>query len=170
MNDPTPTPPPGLPRWFAPSLALLFFLQLGLLWVQGGLLNHQRHEIRALREDILSLADLIDQGWGSGEPMEGLNPVRIHPKRRPHLVRAGIQNPEEEDKVAQELKAARQSGQEAKAKGDATQKKLDLQENYRLGQEQQRREAEQHKWGRLIGGGMALGLLLVFIRAWMRRR
>lgn len=168
MNTPKPTPGPGLPRWLAPVLTVLMALQLGLLWIQGGLLNRQREEIRGLREEIQSLADLIDESLGT-TPQEEMNPARTrHLPRR--IQRTSLQAPEDEDKAAQELRASRQSAQEATARAAETQRKLSIEENRKLAEAQQRREAEQHRWSRLAGLGFALGLVLLTIRAWIRRR
>lgn len=172
---PPPEPTPGLPRWFGPSVVVMLFLQLGVLWIQGGLLNRQRSEIRSLREDIQTLAEAIEQNWVGGEPLEEYQPHRNLPpatKRSPKLVRVGIQNPDEaeEKSIAEHKNATRQTVEQTQAKVEDTQKKLSITENARIAEEKAKREAEEHKWTRLAGAGVAAGFLIFLIRAWVRRR
>lgn len=172
---PPPEPNPGLPRWFGPSVVLMLTLQLGVLWVQGGLLNRQRSEIRSLREEIQTLAEAIEQNWVGPETLDGYQPHRNLPsaaQRAPKLLRVGIQNPDEaeEKAIAEHKNATRQSAEQTQAKVDDTQKKLSITENARIAEEKSKREAEEHKWTRLAGAGVAAGLLAFLIRAWIRRR
>jgi len=175
---PPPEPNPGLPRWFGPSVVLMLLLQLGVLWVQGGLLNRQRSEIRSLREEIQTLAEAIEQNWGGGEPLEDYQPHRTVPSKpsaaqpRFKLVRVGIQNPDEaeEKAIAEHKNATRQTAEQTQAKVEDTQKKLSITENARIADEKAKREAEEHKWTRLAGAGVAAAFLIFLIRAWIRRK
>ena len=167
MNG-APSPSP-LPSWLAPALVGLLGLQLGLSYLQGRMLHGQSQELRAIREELQAIGESLDQGQsGSGQEYgeeESLAPARHRaPRLRPVL------RIQEDDAIRKELEASRDSAQKAVELARDTQQKLSWEENARKAEEARKRRAAERDWTPLLVGGLAVGLLAILVRSWLRRR
>lgn len=176
MSDPKPTPTITMAPWVGGSVLTLLVLQLGMLWLQGTMLQRQHEDLLGLREDVEALAESLDQGddaWNSAE--EGLpSPARQRvPRRRaPRVTRAAfLQNPPDEDAaVKKDLDDTKKSATEAVAKARDTRDKLSITENIRKADEKAKVEAQGRTWRPWLWAGAGLALLAMVARSWLRRR
>jgi len=157
--------------WVVP---LLLSLQLGLLWVQGVQLHRQTQLIGDLRSDIQDLADSLDSGQDSSQSQDdsGIVPLRHRSHRRPRLQRVavlGLQE-EEQDPVAKELQATRDSEKKAVKDAREAQSKLSIQENARKAEEARKIQGATDSWQRWSLAAVGLLVLAWLVRAWLRRR
>ena len=177
MNE-TPQPP-KFPAWLGPTMVVLLTAQLGLTWLQGGLLHRQHHDIQGLREDLQGLAESLDEGTAAVPEEEGgLVPARS--RHRSHstrkIVRVTHISQQEEpadqgDQAAKkDLEAARQSAQKAVKDGREIQQKLSLTENARIAGEKAKLQESTSQWQKWIWMGLGAGLLGIVVRNWLRRR
>ena len=177
MNEPRQTL--QLPAWAGGAIITLLSLQLGLLWIQGTLLQRQHGELQGLREDVQYLAETMDEGQGAqdGDAEAGPRPartrgrgLRLRPARAVRV--AFLQEPEAEaeKKAKQDIEDVRKSERDAIAKARDTREKLSISENIRKADEKALREAEEHRWRPWLWGAMGLGLIAMIARNWLRRR
>jgi hypothetical protein len=139
MNPPdaAPTPrstPSRAAHWALGLLAALLTAQVGLAWVHGRLLNRQHHELLALREDVQSLAEVVEHAWCEEPHEEG----SLAPAARRHAAarhRRGLalatfrqqsEPPPEQDPALKEIEAAKQSGEKAVKDAKVAQQKLSI--------------------------------------------
>ncbi len=173
----TETPKAQRPQsWLGPVVVALLAGQLGLIWVQGGLLHRQHQAIQGLREDIQSLSESIELGDGVvSEAEEGdFIPAQGRPsvRRRARLTRVAhiaLQD-EETERATRDLEESRKSAEKAVKDARETQQKLSFEENARKAEEKAKLEKVQssgHKW---IWIGLAAGLVALVVRSWLRRR
>ncbi len=177
MNE-TPQPP-NSHAWLGPVVVTLLAAQLGLTWLQGGLLHRQHLDIQGLREEVQGLAESLDQGT-SGAPEEegGLVPARgkrLH-RNPPRIVPAAHISPQEEppdsaDQAAKkDLEASQQSAQKAVKEAREVQQKLSIQENIRKADEKAKVDGALNSWQKWLWIGLGAGLLALALRSWLRRR
>ena len=77
---------------------------------------------------------------------------------------------QEDDATRKELEASRDSAQKAVEQARDTQQKLSWEENARKAEEARKRRAAERDWTPLLVGGLAVGLLAILVRSWLRRR
>lgn len=170
-TQPTPKPQPS---WLLGAVVTLLLLQVGLLWMQGSMLERQHGTLMGLRQDMQDLTESLDNFQGNfdqGAEDGTLRPSsrRIHPRRG--LQRVRLQDQEGGDQgVRKEMADQRKSEREAIDKAREAQSKLSLAENYRKAEEKKRLEAEQNKWRPFLWGGAAVALLALVLRSWLRNR
>lgn len=169
---------PQAPRpqpWLGPVVVVLLAGQLGLIWVQGGLLHRQHQAIQGLREDIRGLAETIEQGDGivSEAEEDGFVPARRQSARqRASLARAAhisLQD-EQTEQATRDLEEARKSAEKAVQEARETQAKLSFEENARKAEEKAKIEKAQSTGQKWIWIGLAAGLVALVVRSWLRRR
>ena len=157
MSEPSPTH--GLPAWLASVIVALLALQLGMSWLQGGLLQRQHRDLLGLREDIQTLSDNLDQGtWQENGGEGSLAPARKlhrHSRLRIQRVRFFQESqpqpsqtpvPSEEDQAKKEIEASREANRKAVAEARDVQSKLSIEENARKADEKAKIEAVQNTW------------------------
>jgi len=170
-NQPTPKTQPS---WLLGAVVTLLLLQVGLLWMQGSMLERQHGTLMGLRQDMQDLTESLDNFQGNfdqGASDGTLRPSsrRVHPRRG--LQRVRLQDQEGGDQgVRKEMADQRKSEREAIDKARETQSKLSLAENYRKAEEKKRIEAEQNKWRPFLWGGAVVALLALVLRSWLRNR
>ncbi|BDU73780.1 hypothetical protein [Mesoterricola silvestris] len=169
-TEPTPKPQPS---WLLGSIAALLLLQVGLLWMQGSMLERQYGTLTGLRQDMQDLTESLDNFQGNfdqGATDGTLSPSsrRVRPRRGVQRVR--LQEQDGDQGVRKEMEDQRKSEREAVEKARDAQAKLSIAENYRKAEEKKRLEAEQNKWRPFIWGGVVLALLALILRAWLRNR
>lgn len=175
MSDPASPPRPA--TWVGPSVLLLLGLQMGLLWIQGSLLQRQHEDLLGLREDVQALAESLEdsQGGWAGEAEGALRPVqglRTRPARRARAVPAAFLQvqPDEDKTAAQEQEANRKSEREAVAKGREVNSKLSIAENIRKADEKARLDSENRRWRPWLWFAGGVAILAMLLRSWLRRR
>ena len=184
MSDPSPTPTG--PTWLSRSVVVLLALQVALLWTHGSMLQRQHEDLEALRDDVQSLTESLDQqdGWDSSEgDSSNPSPARARvPRRGRRLIRTTVQTTTEapqgepdDDAAAQELQASQRSAQEAVAKARDLQAKLSLEENARKAEAQAQALAKaqaqaEDRWRRWLWTIPAVALVALLGRSWLRRR
>lgn len=170
---------PQAPRpqsWLGPVVVALLAGQLGLIWVQGGLLHRQHQAIQGLREDIRGLAETIEMGDGivseaeEGDfiPARGRQSVRRR-ARLTRVVHIALQD-EETERATRDLEEARKSAEKAVQEARETQQKLSFEENARKAEEKAKIEKAQSTGQKWIWIGLAAGLVALVGRSWLRRR
>jgi len=173
-----PRPAPILPKWLSRSIVALLAVQVGLLWTHGSLLQRQHDDILALREDIQSLADSLDQDqdWDSNEADPSPHPARWARGRDGRPARAAFMRTADEEgdpalKEAQkDLEAVKKSQQDAIAKARDTQEKMSIAANIEKVDAKARLEAEAEPWMRWLWVGAAVAVAALVARALYRRR
>lgn len=173
------TEPPKTPRsqsWLGPVVVALLAGQLGLIWIQGGLLHRQHHAIQGLREDIQSLTESIELGDGVVSEGEegGFVPARgRHSARRratlSRVAHIGLQD-ESTEQATRELDEAKKSAEKAVKEAREAQQKLSFEENARKAEEKAKLEKAQSTGQKWVWIGLAAGLVALVIRSWLRRR
>ncbi len=169
-TEPNPKPQPS---WLLVAIASLLLLQVGLLWMQGSMLERQHGSLMGLREDIQDLTESLDSFQGNFDPGadEGMlrpSSRRIHPRRG--LQRVRLQEQDGDQGVRKEMADQRKSEREAVEKAREAQSKLSIAENYRKAEEKKRLEAAGNRWRPLLWGGAVVALLALVVRAWLRNR
>jgi len=156
-------------RWTIPTLLAL---QLGLLWLQGAQLHRQNQVLQGLREDIQALADSIEnsQGTASGEDDGAAVPAGFLPQAPPQKKVAVLGVQEEQEAVAKDLQASRDSAQKAVKDAREAQSKLSIEENARKVEEARKVQGATASWQRWTWGAAALAALALVARAFLRRR
>ena len=173
------TETPKAPRsqsWLGPVVVALLAAQLGLIWVQGGLLHRQHQAIQGLRGDIQSLSESIELGEGVVSESEegGFVPAHgsLSVRRRARLTRAthiSLQD-EQAEQTARDLEASRKSAEKAVKEAQEVQQKLSWEENARKAEEKAKIEKAQSSGQKWIWMGLAAGLVALVVRSWLRRR
>lgn len=158
----------GHPSWFTGGVLILLALLVGLTWLNGAMINRQHHELQAMREDIQSLADSLDQG-STDDSAEGaaLSPSSYRNSKR--LLR--VQQREEDSEPAmKDLKESRDSAEKAVRDAREVQRKLSIEENARRADEQAKRKAAERGWRPWFYGAIAIVLVAIVVRGWLLRR
>ena len=162
--------------WLGGSVLSLMVLQLGLLWVQGSLVQRQREDILGLRDDVQAMAESLDEDQNAEQANPDGRPTparfRSHAHRRARALRvAYFQAGADEDEVARkELEHSKESAQQGVAKAREMQSKLSITENLRKADEKAKVEAEGRKARPWLWAGAALALLAMVARSILRRR
>jgi len=167
--------PPRPQTWLGPTLVALLVAQLGLSWIQGGLLHRQHQDIQGLREDVQGLTESLDQGLTGAPEEEGrLAPARA--KRSSRRSRKGervtyiSQEEQPEQQAAKDLEASKQSAQKAVKDAREVQQNLSFEENARKAEEKAKLERAQSAWQKWFWIALGAGLLAIVLRNWLRRR
>jgi hypothetical protein len=165
----------GLPTWVVAGVLTLLALQVGLLWMQGSMLERQHGDFLALRQDVQDLSESLEQfedNFDQGAPEGTLRPSSHRFRhRRPSVVRVRLQEEGADAANARkDLEATRKSAQEAVEKARDTRSKLSLEENARKAEEKAKLDAEAHKWRPFIWIGVVVALGALFLRSWLRNR
>ncbi|BDU77641.1 hypothetical protein [Mesoterricola sediminis] len=170
MNEPRPRT--GLPTWLGGTLLVLLGFQVGLLWMQGSLLERQHGDLVAMRQDIQDLAESLDQLTGAYDGSEDgtARPSSAAPAGRRPLVRVRLQEQDKDSNVPKDIADQRQAERDALAKAREVQSRLSLEENARKAEEKARREAEGRRYRPLVWGGVIVALAALFLRSWLRNR
>ena len=172
MNE--PASPSPFPRWIVGAVLTLLTAQVGLLWLQGTMLERQHGVLQSLRQDMQDLTESLDEFQGNFDPGadEHARPSSHRMRRHQPLQRVRLQQEpqEEKDPIRKELEDSRKSEKEAVEKARDVRSKLSIEENARKADEKAKIEAETHKYRPLIWIGVAVGLLAMFLRSWMRNR
>lgn len=160
--------------WLGGTVLTLLVLQMGLLWIQGTMLQRQHEDLLGLREDVQAMAETLDQEPGAGDAEGGApSPARwrVRRQRRGPVRAAWLQSePDEDQRARKELEASKQSSREAVAKARDTQEKLSITEAIRRADDQAKVDAAAHKARPWLWAGAGLALLAMVIRAVLRRR
>lgn len=171
MTD--PTQPPRFPAWFAPAVVVLLGMQLILAWLQGGLLHRQHQELQALREDVQTLADTLEQS-NTDDSDADAEPARQDSTRTRRLQRTRLAQaqptPNEEDQAQKDLQDAKASAQKAISEAREVQSKLSIEENIRKADEKAKVDAAENAWQKWFWLAAAVGAMAVGVRSWLRRR
>lgn len=156
---------PAGSRWLVPSILVLLGMQLGLLYLQGGLLHRQSNDIRALREDVQYLSELIESGTSEGAAWHP-----GHGKGKPQLQKASFILEEDPEPAVREVEESRKSGQKAVQEAKEVRQKVDIQAHAQKVEEKARMKEAQSSWSPLVA--IALGVLAVALvaRVLVRRR
>ena len=156
-------------RWTIPTFLAL---QLGLLWIQGAQLHRQNQVLQALREDIQSLSESIDnsQSPASYEDDSVAVPAGFLPKPVPPKTAAVLGVQEEQDATAKELQASRESAQKAVKDAREVRSQISWEENARKAEEAKKVQAATSTWQRWVYGALALVALALVARAVIQRR
>ena len=155
-------------RWIIPTMLAL---QLALLWVQGAQLYRQNQVLQALREEVQTLSDTLqDSRLPTQDQEEGpAVPARYQaPNPTPRRV-AVLGAEEEQDAAAKELKASRDSAQKAVKDAREFQSKISIEENIRKADESRKVNATTTSWLRWVYGALACVVLALIARAVVRR-
>lgn len=177
MSEPQPqAPAPG--RWLGPAVVTLLTLQLAMLWVQGAQLNRQHHDLAALQGELQLLAESLDAGAESAYPHEDPYAPSQHRGRavRAYVrVRQDPQQPEggsdaEQQKAAQELKAAQDSARKAVKDAKTVQSQLSISENARKAEEKAKVQEARSAWEKWALAGTVIVLGALLFRGWQRSR
>jgi len=158
MNE--PASPSPLPRWLIGAVLTLLTAQVGLLWMQGSMLERQHGVLQSLRQDMQDLTESLDEFQGNFDQGadETVRPSRhpLHPRRPLQRVRLQQEPQEEKDPIRKELEDSRKSEKEAVEKARDVRSKLSYEENARKADEKAKIEAETHKYRPLIWIGVAV--------------
>lgn len=158
----------GSPTWVMGGILVLLAVLVGLTWLNGALLNRQHHELMAMREDVQNLSDSLEQALSGGETESGLTPSSL--SRRSHrLQRVKLQD-EDSDRAMKDLKESRDSASKAVGQARDVQRKVSIEENARLADQQAKREAAERWWRPWLYGAVLIACLAFVLRAWIRRR
>lgn len=166
-------PSPNPSSWLMGAVVTLLAFQVGLLWMQGSMLERQHGALAGLRQDVQDLTESLEDFQGTFDQDstdESLRPSRhrIHPRRGVQRVR--LQEQDGDQGVRKEMADQRKSEREAIEKAREAQSKLSIAENYRKAEEKARIEAQTHTLRPFIWGGVILALLALGLRSWLRNR
>lgn len=153
---------PSGSRWLVPSILVLMGLQLCLLYLQGGLLHRQSSDLRALREDVQYLSELLEANTWEGTS------GRTRGERRPTLERTRHILEEEPEPAVREVEASRKSGQKAVQEAREVRQKTDIQAHAAKVQAQE--QAQPSRWRLLVILALAVGVVALVARVLVRRR
>ena len=175
MSDPRQTV--RISPWLGGSVLTLLVLQLGLLWVQGSLVQRQRQDILGLREDVQAMAESLDEDAQSGDPNLEARPVparlrlRLRSRLKARAVRATYfqAKADDDEQARKDLDATKDSAKAAVAKARDLQKKTSITENIRLADETAKMNAEGRTMRPWLWAGAGLALLLMIARSLRRR-
>ena len=156
-------------RWTIPTFLAL---QLGLLWIQGAQLHRQNQVLQGLREDIQALTETIEssQSPASFEDEGSAVPVGFFSDPVPTKKVAVLGVEEEQDPVAKELKASRDSAEKAVKEAREARSKLSFEENARKVDEARKVQAATNAWQRWVWAALGLAALALVARSVIRRR
>ncbi len=188
MNE---QPQPRQPGWIQSALVAVLAAQVGLLWLHGGLLNRQHHEMQGMRQDIEDLTEALDSSTNEHlqAPEEGSFRPASHDQRpnKGHLrhpqprfqtvshVKFILQDtqdnaPEGQDPTMKDLQKTRDSQKKAVADARDIQKKISIEENIRKADEKKKVEAATSSFYPLVYWAMGIGLLAFIVgRVWRAR-
>jgi len=176
MTGPT-EPTPTLPRRFAIAIVALLSAQLGLLWMQGSMLERQHGDLQSLRQDVQDLSENLEQFEGSFDQGASDSFVRPSSRRLPGhrrgralRVRLEEQRSESDEGVRKQLEENRKSEREQVDKAYELKAKLSLAENARIADEKAKVEAAAHPTRRLASIAMAVVLGVLLVGFWLKRR
>lgn len=169
MNEPTQKT--EVPRWLAGAVLALLVGQLGLMWMQGSMLERQHGELLGLRQDVQELTESLDQFEDAfDQGADGAVRPSSRPLHRRHtLLRVRLQE-EGDQGVKKELADQRKNEREAIDKARDVRKQVSWDENQRKAEEKAKIEAETHKYRPLVWVGVVVALLAMFLRSWFRNR
>jgi hypothetical protein len=159
-------------------------LQLALGWLHGAMLNRQHKELVALRDDIQTLTDSLDENaYAPGQEEGPIVPTRHRHRTNRHRLQTvafvvrqddATQKDKEKDQATdaatKDMKEAKDSAQKAIEKAQEARSKLSIEENYRKAEEKKKLEAAENVWTKWAGIGLLIAFLALVIRAWLRRR
>ena len=156
-------------RWTIPALLAL---QLAMLWIQGAQVHRQNQVLQALREDIQSLSESIDnsQSPASYEDDSVAVPAGFLPRPAPPKTAAVLGVQEEQDAATKELQATRESAQKAVKDAREVRSQISWEENARKAEEAKKVQAATSTWQRWVYGALALVALALVARAVIQRR
>ncbi|HJV48025.1 MAG TPA: hypothetical protein VJ549_02000 [Geothrix sp.] len=156
-------------RWIIPTFLAL---QLGMLWIQGAQLHQQNQVLQALREDIQSLAESIEnsQGEASSEDEGSAVPASTPKPAAPQKKVAVLGVEEDQEPANKDLQASRESAQKAVKEAREVQSKLSIEENARKAEEARKVQAATNAWQRWAWGALILVVLAYVTRSMFRRR
>lgn len=165
------------PKWLTGAVVTFLALQVGLLWMQGTMLERQHGDLQSLRLDVQDLTESLEEFQGSFDQGPGdtsLQPSRHRIHARGHsgrrATRVRLDEPEGDQGVRKELEDQRKSEREGIEKAREARSQLSIEENARKADEKAKIEAAEHKYRPLIWAGVAVGLLALFLRSWLRNR
>ena len=175
MSDPKQTV--RISPWLGGSVLTLLVLQLGLLWIQGSMVQRQREDILGLREDVQAMAESLDEDQQGGDPGQEARPVparqrlRLRARGKGRVVRATYYQAkvDEDEQARKDLEHSRESAKEALVKARDVQKKLSISENIRLVEETAKMNAEGKTMRPWLWAGAGLALFLMIARSLRRR-
>lgn len=161
---------PPSPRWLMPVILGLMAGQTALLWLQGGMLNRQHQDLVAIREEIQTLTETLEDTLVPPEEEGGMLPMaeRSVP-RQPRVRRASVML-EDPEPAARELEASRESARKGVEQARDTQRKLSIQENARKAEEAAKVRRAQGRGRTWLLAALGAGLLAFVVRGWLRRR
>ncbi len=172
MSDPSPRP--SVPTWLVGAMTVILAAQVGLLWMQGVMLERQHGDLKELRQDVQDLSDsfeqfqsAFDQGGQDGFAQPSRRVQRPH---RPGLQRVRFQEGESDTGVRKEMEDQRKNEREAIEKARDAREKLSIEENARKAEEKAKVEAAKKTYTPFIWAGVILGLVAMFVRSWLRNR
>jgi hypothetical protein len=170
MNEPRTTSRATL---LGGAVVTLLTFQVGLLWMQGSMLERQHGDMVNLRLDVQDLTEALDsqdsfdgEGGGTAQPSR----YRVHARHRALRVRLDEPEHESDKGVRKEMEDQRKSERDAIDKAREARSQLSIEENARKADEKAKIEAETHKYRPLIWIAVGLGLLAMFVRSWLRNR
>jgi hypothetical protein len=169
-------PTPIAPRRFALAIVALLTAQLGLLWMQGSMLERQHGDLQSLRQDVQDLSENLEQFEGSfdqGASDSFVQPSahRLRGHRRGRALRVRLEQPSEGDEgVKKQLEESKKSQREQVDKAYELKAKLSLAENARIAEEKAKLEAAAHPTRRLASIAMAVVLGVLIVGFWLKRR
>jgi len=140
--------------------------QLGLLWVQGRLLDRQHRDLVALCEEVQILSEILDEAFVPSEGTEGMAPLRGVSGQAQGLQRVR-QDP---DPAAQELEASRRSARSAVEQAREAQQKLSIEANARKAEAAAQVRRAERKGRTWLWVALSVGLIAFVVRAWLRGR
>lgn len=159
-----------VPRWMGPVVLGLLAGQMALLWVQGGMLNRQHQDLVAIREELQTLTETLEETLVAPEEEGGMLPMKGRAARgRLRFQRASVMS-EEPEPAARELEASRESARKAVDQARDTQQKLSIEENARKAEETAQARRAQGRGQAWLLAALGAGLLAFVARGWLRRR
>jgi hypothetical protein len=171
MTD--PSQPSRFPSWLAPAVVVMMGMQLALTWLNGSLLHRQHMDMLALREDVQTLSEALEQGTSEEDTAGGsIVPARLRPARSQRIQRVRLIQaaPTEEEQAQKDLQNARASAQKAVSEAREVQSKLSIEENIRKAEAKAKLDEAENAWQKWLWIALGIGMLAVAIRAWLRRR
>jgi hypothetical protein len=154
---------------------LFLALQVALLWIQGAQIHRQNQLLLGLREDIQSLADVIESGNPAGDGVDESQTIpssfQASPPSKPDDRMAVLGAQEEQDAAAaKELQASRESAKKAVSEARDTQSKLSITENIKKAEETKKVQAATQQWQWWVWGALGAVMVALIGRSILRRR